>query len=179
MSVTVAYAGLWLFDRWLWRLPLIRGIHGQPLLHGTWHGQLASDWVDPETGQGVAPDPDVFLVLRQTYWQVSARLLTKESKSKSVSASLARSPDGVCQLLYLYRNVPGAAVRHRSELHYGSVVLDTPGDRAAGLEGHYFTDRKTLGSLRFHKHFDEVIETYHQGMALLKRASAVECQNSP
>ncbi len=120
--------------------------------------------MDPQTGEQIAPDPEVVLVIRQTYWAVSVRLLTKESKSESVLARLERSPDGVCQLIYVYSNTPRAEVRDRSELHYGAVVLNAPASESAGLEGHYFTDRGTRGSLRFETRLNELVETHHQAM---------------
>lgn len=169
-AVTVAGVGLWLFDRWVWRMPGICKLHGRPVLHGTWHGELASDWVDPQTQQRVSPDPDVFLVVRQRFWHISVRLLTKESASESMLANFKAHGDGVHQLVYVYANTPRAEVRHRSELHYGAVVLGAPRDRSAGLEGHYFTDRKTRGDMRFTQHFSKLVETHSQGRALVETA---------
>src|SRR4051794_28626986 len=76
-AVAVAGVGLWLFDRFVWRWPGISKLTGRPVLHGPWQGELASDWNDPETRQRTPPDPNVFLVVRQRFWQISARLLTK------------------------------------------------------------------------------------------------------
>jgi hypothetical protein len=169
-SVTIAAVLLWSFSRWLWRLRLLRDLHGIPVLHGTWHGELASEWIDPNTGQGIPPDPDVFLVIRQDFWRLSARLLTRESRSQSFAISLQHDGDGVYDLVYLYSNTPKAAARHRSEMHYGAVVLSAPVDPTAGLEGHYFTDRNTRGSLRFTAHFDTLVETHQHGIALVARS---------
>jgi hypothetical protein len=159
-AVTAAGIGLWLFDRYLWRWPLVCTAVGRPVLHGTWHGELASSWKNPATGEGIPPDPDVFLVVRQRYWHVSARLLTKESSSASLLAELRKDADGVHQLLYVYSNTPKAQVRHRSDVHYGAVALGAPHDHTQGLEGHYFTDRKTIGELRFTAHRKMLAETY-------------------
>src|SRR4051794_39187360 len=73
-AVTVAGLLLLAFNRWIWHFPGIRKLHGRPVLRGTWHGELASQWMDPETSRRVPPDPDVFLVVRQTFWTVSVRL---------------------------------------------------------------------------------------------------------
>src|SRR4051812_47720370 len=94
----VAGSGLWVFDRDAWRWPGIRKLTGRPVLHGTWHGTLASSWKNPATGEQVPPDPDVFLVIRQRFWSVSVRQLTKESASASMTASLTKDDDGVHQL---------------------------------------------------------------------------------
>lgn len=169
-AVTVAGIGLAFFNRWVWHFTLIRKFHGRPVLRGTWHGELASQWVNPQTGRGISPDPDVFLAVRQKFWSVSVRLITKESKSQSLTASLRDTGDGVFELAYVYSNTPRASVRDRSEVHYGAVVLDAPVDRAAGLEGHYFTDRNSRGEMRFRRHFKKPVETHAAGRKLVEAA---------
>lgn len=168
-AVTAAAAGLWVFDRWAWRQPGIRRLHSRPILHGTWHGELASSYKDPRTGKQIDPDLDVFLVVRQRFWSVSARLLTNESKSSSLFAELAAGQDGVCQLLYIYTNHPEAAFQHRSPVHYGAVVLTAPRNRADGIEGEYFTGRRTKGDLRFRTHYPDLVESHDAGRALQGR----------
>lgn len=165
-AVTVGVAGLWVFDRWGWRQPGIRSLLTRPVLHGTWDGELASSWVNPETGKKLEPDPAVFLVIRQRFWSVSVRLLTKESKSMSLFAELTSGQDGVCQLLYIYANQPEAEVEHRSKAHYGAVVLNAPRNRDDGIEGQYFTGRKTIGDMRFRIHYSQLVETYGAALAL-------------
>jgi hypothetical protein len=162
----VAVAGLWLFDRWAWRQPGIRQLLNRPVLHGTWHGELASSWVDPATEKQIDPDPDVFLVIRQRFWSVSARLLTNESASSSLFAELTAGDDGVCQLLYIYVNHPQATVEHRSKAHYGAVVLTAPRNRGDGIEGQYFTGRKTTGDMRFCVHYPKLVESHAAARAL-------------
>lgn len=166
-AVALAAAGLWVFDRWAWRQRGIRQLVRRPLLHGTWHGEVASRWIDPETGEGIDPDPDTFLVIRQRFWSISARLLTKESSSSSLFAELTAGADGVCQLLYIYVNQPQAEVQHRSKLHYGAVVLTAPRDRRDGVEGQYFTGRETTGDMRFRAHYPQLVETHAGGRNLL------------
>jgi SMODS-associating 2TM, beta-strand rich effector domain len=168
-AVAAAGGGLGLFDRYVWRWPGVCKAVGRPVLHGTWHGELASDWVDPHTQQGIPVDDDVFLVVvRQRFWQVSVRLLTKESASASMLATVKADADGVNQLVYVYTNMPRQRVRHRSEVHYGAVVLGAPHDRGAGLEGNYFTDRNTRGEMRFRRHFKSVVETHAAGRELAR-----------
>jgi hypothetical protein len=171
-GVVIATAALWLFDRVLWRMPGIRQLTGRPLLDGTWHGSLATEWVDPETGQTKPPDDSVFLVVRQRFWQISVRLLTRESSSASVFAELNRDRDGVCQLTYLYSNVPIPSVRHRSEIHYGAAILAAPKDSAAGIEGDYFTDRSSSGRMRFGVRVRHHAETYAAAQDLLSNAQS-------
>lgn len=164
-AVTVAGIALWLFDHYLWRWPGICKLVRRPVLNGTWHGELESDWVNPETGEQVPIDTEVFLVIRQRFWQLSARLLTRESSSASALASLTSGPDGVQQFLWVYTNVPRVAVRDRSEIHRGTVVLSVS-RQPDRLEGEYFTDRRTRGELRLISRYTKLIETHAEGLAL-------------
>lgn len=166
-SVTIGVAALLIFDRWGWRQPGIRRLTTRPVLHGTWHGEVASRWINPATGKGIDPDPNTFLVVRQRFWSVSVRLLTNESSSCSLFAELTAGADGVCQLLYIYLNQPRAEVQHRSNPHYGGVVLTAPKNREDGIEGQYFTQRETTGDMRFHVHFPQVVESYSAGQKLI------------
>jgi hypothetical protein len=166
----VAAAGtlLWAFDRYVWRWPGVRRLVGKPILDGTWHGELASRRVDPKTGERVPPTYNVFLVVRQRYWKVTARFFTKESSSESLTAELKRADDGVCQLVYVYRNTPRPGVRDHFPIHSGTVVLNAPKDQDDGLEGEYFTGRATTGELCFTQHFKRHIESYSAGLKLLQ-----------
>lgn len=166
-AVTMAAVGLWVFDRWAWRQLGVRWLVGRPVLHGTWHGELVSDWIDPETNEETAPDTEVFLVIRQHFWSISARLITNESKSSSLFAELTADSDGVCHLVYVYVNKPKAGVQHRSKSHYGAAVLTAPQNSGDGIEGEYFTDRKTKGDMRFQTHFPKLVESYAAALGLL------------
>lgn len=138
------------FDHVLWRMPWLgRRISKRPNARGTWRGTLASHWVNPETGQRVDPDPEVYLVIRQTFWSVTANLITKESKSCSTTAVIEDDGCGQYQLVAVYRNTPRAAVRHRSEVHHGAFKLDVAGEPVDRLEGFYWTDRNTMGEFEF------------------------------
>jgi hypothetical protein len=165
-AVATAGAGLWLFDRYAWRWWGVHPLHARPILHGTWQGELVSDWVN-ETGERIPPDPNVFLVVRQRFWHVSVRLLTKESASVSTLADFKTDGDGVHQLVYVYGNTPRPEVRDRSKLHCGAVVLTAPRDAGHGIEGYYFTDRKTVGEMRFDRRFSELVESYSAALRLL------------
>lgn len=168
-GVTAAFIALWIFDRWAWRQAGINKIVGRPVLLGTWSGEIASTWVNPETGERIKPDPSVFLVVRQRFWFVSVRLLTKESSSSSVFAALRPDEDGVCQLFYTYENLPQDEFKHRSQSHYGTARLTAPRNPNDGLVGGYFTDRKTTGDMRFHLHLSDLVETYSAAQKLAFR----------
>lgn len=166
-AVLISGAALWLFDRHLWRWGPLRGLIGRPVLHGTWHGVLQSDFV--RDGQRIPPIDDVFLVVEQRYWQVRVSQYTAESRSHSVTAAFTQGPDGGGRLLFTYTNEPDdPEVLKRSPRHYGTALLDAPRDTTAGIRGRYFTDRSTTGTLTFATRHRARIESHAAGLALAR-----------
>lgn len=158
-AVFVATILLACWDLWLWRIPLVQRIPGVPRsVRGTWKGTLTSFWVDPVTGERIAPK-NAYLVVRQSSTLVSVKLLTDESKSSSSLASIS-VPDGTAVLDYLYLNRPRASVDHRSRMHHGSTVLDVIGNPAKRLEGRYWTDRDSRGELVFLNCSKKIVDDY-------------------
>ena len=86
------------------------------------------------------------LDIKQTLTTVSVIFTTKESKSRSLSASID-DIFGEKQLTYCYINQPKSEFRHRSEIHYGTAMITISDD--GSLRGQYFTDRKTIGDMEF------------------------------
>lgn len=155
------------FDHFLWRLPRVgRKLSKRPDFRGTWRGSLASNWINPDTGQGIDADVEVYLVVRQTFWSVSAALMTKESKACSTTATVEDDGCGQHQFVALYRNTPRASVRNRSEVHHGSFKLDIGGEPVDRLEGYYWTDRSTMGELEFDRRSMEIVDSFVHAQAL-------------
>lgn len=140
-------AVLLIFEKWAWHWPIFRGwLVQRPFVAGTWTVELKSDWINPETGQGVPPI-NCFMAVRQTWSTLSLRLLTAESRSETVSAGIECCRDGTFEISCAYRNKPRSEYRHKSEVHYGAMLLVADGAKPNRLEGDYWTDRKTTGSL--------------------------------
>lgn len=77
-----------LFNKYLWPLKIFRGWYvKRPDLRGTWKVELKSSWINPETGEGIAPIIG-YAVIRQTLTSLSFRLMTKESRSVLVAYSI-------------------------------------------------------------------------------------------
>ena len=118
--------------------------------------------------------------MRQSFWRISVRGDTKESKSASLLAALKTADDGVHQaVVYVFANKPRPDVRHRSAQHYGTVVLGVPRDRSEGFEGEYFTGRGTGGEMRFRRHFKGYIESHARGQELVRSAATTEAEPTP
>ena len=133
------------FVKWAWRWRILQGwLIKVPDLQGTWRGHLKSDWINPDTQQGVPPIP-VLVVIRQTFSSISVVMMTAESSSYSTAAQINTVP-GTDQLYvtYTYTNRPRATIRDRSDIHDGAATLKLA-LKPPCLEGEYWTSRKTRG----------------------------------
>jgi hypothetical protein len=154
------------FELWLWKLSFLHGwLVKRPVLAGTWRAELRSNWKDA-SGSAI-PTVEGYVVIRQTFLNLSLRLLTKESSSHLVGTEIVCSADGLYCIGGVYRNEPHYQYRTRSPIHFGAVwlqVIDTP---VQMLRGHYWTDRNTAGELlltgRQKQSFQdfESAQTYH------------------
>lgn len=124
-----------LYERKLWRH---NPWEETPKLAAKYEGTFVSTY-DNVTRDGT-------LDIKQTLTTVSVIFTTKESKSRSISASIDDIL-GEKQLTYCYINQPKSEFRHRSEIHYGTAILTISKD--GSLKGQYFTDRNTLGDMEF------------------------------
>jgi len=91
-------------------------------------------------------DRTVTLEIKQTFLSVRVYIKTNESKSSSIIASIEEIL-GENQLVYCYLNKPKSEYRNRSEIHYGTAMLDIYDDGM--LQGTYYTDRNTRGDMIF------------------------------
>jgi hypothetical protein len=145
--VTIVAFALLLWERYLWRWPILRLLGKRPNLRGTWKGILQSDFEDPETKKRHKP-VEVYLVVRQTYSTLDVRLFSKESSSVSLSANLSADSAGIYTLAVTYLNTPNALKLERSPISHGGMLLNLRGDSSVQqLDGKYWTDRKTLGEV--------------------------------
>lgn len=151
LVVGACVLALTLFEVWIWRWPFLHPwfVH-VPNVRGTWKGEIASLWVDPETGARPAAIP-CFISIRQSFSSIQIRLMTSESSSNLLSGSLAAASDGTFELTGVYRNTPRLAVRSRSPIHHGALRLQVIGSPPTEMEGDYWTDRDSKGELRFRK----------------------------
>lgn len=156
-----------IFDRWAWRLRILHGwFVPRPDLRGTWCVELKSDWRNQATDKVI--DPIVaYLVVRQTFSTINARMLTAESASELVAGEINRASDGTYRLAAIYRNEPKLSVRDRSAIHYGAIVLDVLGDPVKDLNGYYWTDRKTRGELRTLNRYNALAGSFAEAQKML------------
>jgi hypothetical protein len=160
-AVAVVILLLFAFEQRLWRIrPLARLLHC-PVLRGTWKGQLQSNWIDPATDHGIPPI-DLYVVVRQTYSTISLRLMTRESTSRSLVASLAAPHDDVPRLASTYQNIPGLLIQDRSRIHHGALMLEVYGNPANRLSGSFWTDRDTKGQVSLNSRSQKLYTSFEE-----------------
>jgi len=159
---------LLLFDKWLWKLPVIHSLFVPfPDVSGTWKGQIVSSWKDAKTGEQREPI-DAFLVIYQTYSSINIRMITKESKSDLLSGNIIQNQSGSDKIAGIYNNFPNLLIRDKSPIHYGGLLLEINNGEKTILEGEYWTDRDTKGTLRFDIRMKKICDNFDSALSLLQ-----------
>lgn len=139
-------------ELYLWRQSwLQKWFVSMPDLCGTWKVVIHSDWVNPETGEGVSP-VECFMGVKQSMSSLQMHLMTPESESWFAAYSIKQSQSGHgYQIAAVYTNKPNVNLRNdRSSMHLGALVLETHGENEItpnSMNGEYWTDRKTAGTI--------------------------------
>lgn len=152
------------FNKYVWAFSWLRGWYvKRPDIRGTWQVELHSNWVNPETNQGIPPI-QAYAVIRQSLTSLSLRLMTKESRSVLIAHSIEpQEDDDLYKLVGIYRNEPKIELQGlRSEMHHGSFALEIHGSPPYELQGHYWTDRGTKGSMRLSNRKKALYDTFEQ-----------------
>lgn len=133
-----------LFIKWGWKWKIFYPwLVPFPDLSGDWIGTIKSNWKDKQ----LEPIPTE-VSINQTFFNIQVRIKTIESRSYSIGASFDIDKDrGFQQLFYSYLNTPKPGVRERSEIHYGSTLLNFEGFKVSKMEGEYWTSRETTGEI--------------------------------
>lgn len=167
IAVSILYASIFLFDKWLWRIPWWRPwFIKRPVLAGTWKATLISNYVDQKTGETIPPI-EAFWVVRQTFSSISIRLFAEKSASFSLVAEIVERQNGFLMLGTAYQSEPLARFRNSvSEIHYGAASVELVGQPPARLSGHYWTDRNTSGEMWLEQRRPKLISSYEEGVDL-------------
>lgn len=142
---------LWLvFAKWAWKLKIFQGwLVKFPILEGKWLGEIKTTW-SPPNGDVITTPIQAELVIKQSFIRMSCIMKTNEMSSQSFSTEFLEDPDSdVIKLVYSYINIPKAGVRDKSNIHYGTVLLEVITAPQKMLQGIYWTDRKTTGDINF------------------------------
>ena len=140
---------LWtIFIKWAWKFKIFHPWLVQtPDLSGNWKGFLKSNW----EGGILEPIPTE-VTINQSFLHIQVIIKTGESRSYSVGGSFDIDEErGFQQLFYSYLNTPKPGVRNRSEIHYGTTLLNFEGFNVNKLDGEYWTSRETTGEIELTK----------------------------
>lgn len=85
------------------------------VIEGTWRAELRSNWKN--ANDAAIPPIHGYMVIRQTFLNLSLRLLTAESSSHLVGTEIVCSDDGLYCVSGVYRNEPSYQNRGRSPIH--------------------------------------------------------------
>ena len=164
-SIVVSIVGsvATIFNKWAWSWAIFRGWYvNRPDIRGTWKVDLQSNWKNPKTGEGIPPIT-AYMAVRQTLTSLSLKLMTPESKSRLIAHSIDRETDGIYRIAAIYRNEPKLELQgDRSEIHHGSMVLEVYGVPPTSMDGNYWTDRNTRGTLKLTERKKKVFDTFEE-----------------
>lgn len=161
MVVTIDVVISLLFVKYLWKLPIFKGwLVPYPNLNGTWKGMIRSNWVNPETGKNPDLIP-VILTINQSLFHISCVMRTKEMTSYSFVSGFSIDEDNqVKRLSYSYNSKPKQSVRPRSPEHFGTIVFDIIQNSSLRLDGEYWTERNTTGSIEMEYWKSEKLDNF-------------------
>lgn len=149
-----------------WLLPFLHSwFVSIPNIQGTWKGHVTPSGIDLEAGHVNRPIT-AYLVIRQTFSSISARLITSESSSELLAGNIVCSTDGLHCLFGTYLNTPRMQKRDESPMHYGGLLLHVHAGPPIKLQGQYWTDRNTRGELTFSRHARKLAQSFEEATAL-------------
>lgn len=152
------------FTAWLWRWRRLQGwLIPFPDLNGTWQGHIQTNWNDSE---GNIPGPiSTILTIKQSFGRMSCVMRTEEMESHSYVEGFCVDKDAqVRQLCYSYTSRPKAALRDRSTPHDGTILFNIIGTPVRRLEGEYWTQRNTTGTVTLSVLSSELLDEMPAGL---------------
>jgi|BarGraNGADG00212_1021973.scaffolds.fasta_scaffold10021_2 SMODS-associating 2TM, beta-strand rich effector domain len=137
-----------LWDVWLWRQPFVHRFARRPVLAGTWRATLKPT-ADSHIPLGGNRGPiEAYVIITQSYWSISVRQYTVESRSESKAAMWSGGSTSSNKILtFTFANMPKQELESRSRSHLGTAAVDVVGSQPRILSGYYFTDRYTKGDM--------------------------------
>lgn len=140
---------LLLWDYVIWKLKFVQRITKRPYIAGLWQATYQPTAESHIPGGGNRGPILGYLVIRQSYWSLSVRSFTAESRSDSRAVFWELHPGSDFETpTFVYENLPKESESHRSTRHLGTNRFDPASASPSEIEGSYFTDRYTKGDIR-------------------------------
>jgi hypothetical protein len=158
------------FETILWRLPIVRSfVAKRPPIAGTWRATLVSNYIQPDGSQTVKT---VYVVIAQSLTRLSVRMFTDKAHSRSLAERISPSQnDELFELAIVYQNIPNIDQRtaeRGGKIHFGALLIPNVPYSAETLRGHYWTDRRTEGSLTLLERRAKLASSYEQAQRLFE-----------
>lgn len=162
-AVTVVTLFNAFFERSLWRWRIFSWLFSVPSIGGTWAVELqTSHDVDGSDNNVVAG----YASIRQTFSSISIRLMTTGAHSFLVADSLKKRSDGVYELTGVYQSEPNFNRRTAdTQIHFGAFKIIVCGTPPTEMNGHYWTDRDSKGSIIYKDRMENIFDTFDSAAA--------------
>ena len=144
LTITVNIVLWMVFIKWCWRWRIFNyWLVPFPDLTGTWQVSVSS--TSDKSEKSILGEA----IVKQSFLKIDITLETEESKSRTLTSTFdINVENGSKRLIYNYENVPRATIRDKSQIHFGTCVLDIADDQSA-LRGEYWNSRKSTGDIEF------------------------------
>jgi hypothetical protein len=134
--------GLLAFDSWAWRFWPFRLIFSKPILHGTWKLEQRTSY-EPRANETI----EAYLVIDQRFSGIrQIHGLYEISNSHSLTADIAVDRSQ-CTLSFIFRSEAGTMHRDGNPPSRGASVLHVGRHPQLHLQGDYWMERGTKGSV--------------------------------
>lgn len=142
-----------IYDKWLWKLPIMKYMNNMPNLNGKYEGKISTNWDGKDLEKVCA------LEIKQTCSNIQVKTtFTKdgenETKSYSKEAFIKTEESGDQKLYFYYHNYGSCKNGDNLNQHDGMNILDIIKEgKTTRLSGHYFTNRdpQTKGCIELKK----------------------------
>jgi hypothetical protein len=151
---------LFVFDRWAWRWSCFDALIKRPKLHGTWKCELRTSY-EGRAGEVI----ESYLAIDQTYTRICVRMLFDRSQSISMSGDLV-DEGGRCVLYYVFRSEKSALEPDSNPPARGAADLKVSRKPILALEGDYWMERGTKGTLLTVGHNEALYESFGAARAI-------------
>ncbi len=166
--VTIDLVFYLLFVSFLWKFRIFKNwLVRFPNLDGTWKGEIRTTWTDPETGERPGPISAI-LTIKQSFLNISCIMRTAEMSSRSLTSEFVLDKENqIEKLVYTYDSDPIQTVKERNPQHCGTMSFNiVKGQGKNKLEGGYWTDRKTTGTIKMDFWTKKKINSYPTEMGM-------------
>jgi hypothetical protein len=154
----------WWYLNKAWKFGIFKQFLPRPNLDGTWSGILHSNWKD-SAGVQVAPK-QFFLVIRQNFLKIHVTSFTDNYIGSSYTETIVAHTDfSIFKLIYVYgKETSDPGIQQPNQ---GVSELRIINDEKI-MKGVYWTNIQTMGTLDITKVSSKHIDTFEDGLKLLK-----------